>query len=172
MASRTEVLSRIARFDELREDANSYLDMQVPGHIRKAMMLIGAATGNDPALTSPLPSEDFTMGYQMASMGNGPGLHSHATVEVFIAMSGTWRLYWIDDEGEGEAEFRTWDTVSVPPGVWRGLELTSEGEGLLLSVRGGVTGGGVAWHPSAIEGAAKYGRTLDEKGRLVIAEAQ
>lgn len=172
MASRAEVLNRIARFDQLREDTNSYLDMQVPGHIRKAMMLIGAATGNDPSLTSPLPSEEFTMGYQMAETGNGPGLHSHDTVEVFIAMSGTWRFYWIDDEGEGEAELRTWDTVSVPPGVWRGLELASAGQGLLLSVRGGATGGGVAWHPAAIEEAARHGRTLDEKGGLVIAKVQ
>jgi mannose-6-phosphate isomerase-like protein (cupin superfamily) len=168
MASRAEVLSRIARFDELREDTNSFLDMQVPGHVRKAMMLMGAATGNDPSLTSPLPSDDFTMGFQMASTGNGPGLHSHQTVEVFVAMSGTWRFYWIDNEGEAEAEFRRWDVVSVPPGVWRGLELTSEGEGLLLAVRGGASGGGVAWHPSAIEEAARHGRTLDANGRLVI----
>lgn len=172
MASRAEVLSRIARFDELREDTNSYLDMQVPGHVRKAMMVIGAATGNDPNLGSPLPSEDFTLGFQMCETGNGPGLHSHDTVEIFVAVSGTWRLYWIDDEGEGEAELRTWDTVSVPPGVWRGLELTSEGQGLLLAVRGGARGGGVHWHPSQIEKAARHGRTLDEKGRLVIAEAQ
>ena len=170
MATRSEILSRIARFDELREDDNSYLDMQVPGHLRKAMMLIGAATGNDPSLMSPLPSEEFTMGFQMCGTGNGPGLHSHETVEVFVAMSGTWRLYWIDDEGEGETEFRTWDTVSVPPGVWRGLELTSEGDGLLLAVRGGARGGGVQWHPSQLEKAARYGRTLDQNGKLVIAE--
>jgi quercetin dioxygenase-like cupin family protein len=171
MTSNADVKARIARYDELREDSNAYLDNTLPGHIRKAMMLIGSATGNDPTLRSPLPPEEFTMGLQKATTGNGPGLHSHETVEIFMALSGTWRLYWIDDEGECEVEFRTWDVASIPAGVWRGLTVTSEGEGLLLAVRGGERGGGVAWHPSVIEDAARHGRTLDAEGRLMIAPA-
>jgi quercetin dioxygenase-like cupin family protein len=169
MATTQDVISRIARFDELRRDSGSYLDDSLPGHIRDAMMLIGTSRGrNDPSLTSPLPPEDFTMGLQHATTGNGPGLHSHTTVEVFMALSGTWRLYWIADDGEGESELATWDVASVPAGVWRGLELTSEGDGLLLAVRGGGHGGDLAWHPSILEEAARHGRTLDDQGRLVI----
>jgi hypothetical protein len=61
--------------------------------------------------------------------------------------------------------------ASIPAGVWRGLSLVSVGEGLLLAVRGGADGGGIAWHPSIIETAAEQGRTLDESGRLVVAGA-
>src|SRR5687768_17144624 len=110
MTWRAEVVSRIVRFHSLRQDTGSYLDITLPGHVRTAMMLIGSTrVSNDPTLTSPLPPEDFTMGLQRASTGNGPGLHSHDTVEVFVALSGTWRLYWIDDEGECDVEFGTWD---------------------------------------------------------------
>jgi quercetin dioxygenase-like cupin family protein len=174
MASRAEVLGRIARYDALRQDTNAYLDITLPGHARTTMMLVGAmGVSNDPTLQSPLPPEDgFTMGMQRASTGNGPGLHSHRTVEVFVALSGTWRLYWIDDEGEAETEFRTWDVASVPAGVWRGLTVTSEEEGLLLAVRGGADGGGVEWHPSIIEEAAKQGRSLSEAGELPVDSAQ
>ena len=172
MATRTEMLARIARFDELRRDSGSYLDDSLPGHVREAMMLIGTKRGrNDPSLTSPLPPEEFTIGLQHAHTGNGPGLHSHTTVEVFMPLSGRWRLYWIDDDGEGEVELGTWDVASIPPGVWRALELTSEGDGLLLAVRGGASGGDLAWHPSVLEEAARHGRTLDDDGRLVIAKA-
>jgi len=163
------MLDRVARFGELRRDSGSYLDDALPGHVRSAMMLIGTTKGrNDPSLGSPLPPEDFTMGPQHAATGNGPGLHSHTTVEVFMPLSGTWRLYWIDDEGEAETELGTWDVASIPPEVWRGLELTSEGDGLLLAVRGGADGGGLAWHPSVLEEAARHGRTLDDEGRLVV----
>ena len=117
MTNRAEMLGRVARFDELRRDSGSYLDDDLPGHVRTAMMLIGTSRGrNDPSLASPLPPEDFTMGLQHAMTGNGPGLHSHRTVEVFMALSGTWRLYWIDDDGESETELRTWDVASVPAG--------------------------------------------------------
>ena len=163
------MLDRVARFDELRRDSGSYLDDALPGHVRTAMMLIGSSRGrNDPSLASPLPPEDFTMGLQHATTGNGPGLHSHKTVEVFMALSGTWRLYWIDDEGEAEMDLGSWDVASIPPDVWRGLELTSDGDGLLLAVRGGADGGGLAWHPSVLEEAARHGRTLDDEGRLVL----
>jgi hypothetical protein len=168
MTSRAEVVSRIARYDSLRQDTHSYLDITLPGHIRTAMMLVGSTTSNDPTLTSPLPPEEFTVGLQKATTGNGPGLHSHETVEVFMPLSGTWRLDWIDDEGEGSDELGTWDVASIPQGVWRALTVVSEGEGLLLAIRGGATGGGVAWHPSILEEAAKRGRTVDETGKLVV----
>jgi hypothetical protein len=89
-----------------------------------------------------------------------------------MALSGTWRLYWITEDGEdGEMMFDTWDVASVPAGVWRGLELTSEGDGVLLAVRGGADGGGISWHPSIIEEAARAGRTLGEDGKIVMAQA-
>ena len=172
MASRAEMLSRIAHYDNRREDTGAFLDITLPGHARTTMLLVGSGTGNDPNLRAPLPPEDFTVGMQKATTGNGPGLHSHTTVEVFVSMSGTWRLYWIDDEGEADAELGPWDVASIPAGVWRGLSLVSEGEGLLLAVRGGTDGGGIAWHPSIIEAAAEQGRTLDESGRLVVAGAE
>lgn len=172
MDASRKVTDRIARFSELRRDVDSYLDDTLPGHVRSAMMLIGTSKGrNDPTLASPLPPEEFTMGLQEMTSGNGPGLHSHRTVEVFMPLSGTFRLYWIDDETgeEGEDVLATWDVVSVPANVWRGLELTSPGDGLLLAVRGGADGGGIAWHPSVLEEAARHGRTLDDDGRLVVA---
>jgi quercetin dioxygenase-like cupin family protein len=174
MASRAEVLERIARYDALRQDTHAYLDITLPGHARSTMMLVGAmGVSNDPTLTSPLPPEEgFTMGMQRASTGNGPGLHSHHSVEVFVALSGTWKLYWIDDEGEAETEFRTWDVASIPAGVWRGLTVTSEEDGLLLAVRGGADGGGIEWHPSIIEAAAKQGRLLSDEGTLPVDSAR
>lgn len=169
MATRQEVTARIVRYTHLREDRHNYLDITLPGHVRTAMMLIGGqGVSNDPALKSPLPPEDrFTVGMQKAKKGNGPGLHRHRTVEVFVALAGMWRLYWIDDEGECATEFNAWDVASIPSGVWRGLEVIGDEEGLLLAIRGGADGGDIEWHSSIIEEAAKHGRTLDNERRLV-----
>jgi quercetin dioxygenase-like cupin family protein len=166
------MLHRIAHFKDLREDRDLYLDDRLPGHVRSALMLIGTGGGrNDPSRENPLPAENFTMGMQKASPGNGPGLHSHSAVEVFVVLSGTWRFSWIDAEGTGTAVLGPHDVFSVPAHVWRAAENCGDDDGILLAVRGARDGGGISWHPSIIEDASRFGRTLDEDGRLVVSQA-
>ena len=167
LLSRAEMEARIARFDDLRPAPGAYLDNGLPGHCRDTLNIIGTAVGrNDPDAVHPLGSAELTFGMQRAEPGNGPGLHSHEAVEVFVILAGRWRAYWIDQDGEGEAELASFDTISVPAGVWRGLEVIGDQTGVICAARDRADGGGLTWHPSVIEAAESAGRVLRD-GRVV-----
>src|SRR5439155_17950270 len=76
----------------------------------------------DPLLTQP---HQFQIGMVKAPPGNGPAYHTHAYVESFFILSGSWRFYWGNtpdpDAFEGEVTLNQWDYISLPPGLWRGF---------------------------------------------------
>jgi quercetin dioxygenase-like cupin family protein len=161
--------ARIARFAGLPAVPNAYLDNGLPGHSRDTLNIIGTSVGrNDPDAKHPLGSAELTLGMQRAEPGNGPGLHSHEAIEVFVILAGRWRAYWIDQDGEGEAELEPFDVISVPAGVWRGLEVIGDETGVICAARDRADGGGLTWHPSIIESAERAGRSLID-GRVVTA---
>jgi mannose-6-phosphate isomerase-like protein (cupin superfamily) len=159
--SRQQILDGIARYADLRHAERAFLDNIVEGHIRENFNLVGTTAGaNDPDGRYPLGAAGFSIGFQRAEPGNGPGLHSHLAVEVFIILVGRWRLYWLDQDGEGSAELGPFDAASIPATVWRGLEVVGHEPGVLLAVRDRFDGGGIDWHPSIIEAAENAGRVL------------
>ena len=97
-----EMLARTARFKELKSSKQAFIDTRIPGHERDIFNVIGTGVTEDadlpPAITA---AEGFNVTYVGAEPGNGAALHSHPTVEVFIAMSGRWSVFW-GDEGENE----------------------------------------------------------------------
>ena len=65
----------------------------------------------------------FSVVYLKIDAGKGVGMHSHASSEVFIPMSGKWR---VQIEGGMESVAFPWDVLSVPPNLLHGLENISE----------------------------------------------
>jgi mannose-6-phosphate isomerase-like protein (cupin superfamily) len=141
--SKEEMLKRVARYKSLKYPVDRYPDSQMPGHVRKNMLVIGTGLivdgGKDPLSAIPI-SEGFTMSYVEAKPGNGPILHNHDTNETFIAIRGTWRVIWGLDQ-EHSVDLDTLDVCSVPPYVPRRfINLTpGEGheEGLLMTIQAG-----------------------------------
>ena len=101
-----------------------------------------------------------------AEPGKGAALHSHTTVEVFVAMSGRWAVFW-GDEGENEIELDTFDLVSVPVGVMRGFRNIGDGHAYLMAILGGTDAGKVSWADMVLSQAKETGLELDEEGNLV-----
>ena len=169
--SREEMLSRTARFDELRPSPVAFVDTKIPGHERDIFNVIGMGVTEDAALEPAIAAvEGFNLTYVGAEPGKGAALHSHTTVEVFIAMSGKWAIFW-GDEGENEVTLDQWDVVSVPVGVMRGFKNVGSEHAYLMAVLGGTDAGKVAWAESVLARARETGLTLDEEGNLVGAEA-
>ncbi len=69
-----------------------------------------------------------------APPGNGPAFHTHDYVESFLVLEGEWRFYWGNEPGqvEGEAILGKWDFISIPPGLYRGFEVSGETRRLVL----------------------------------------
>ena len=165
--SMEEMLSRNARFRDLEPSPEAFLDTRMPQHARDIYNVIGQGVTEDPNLKPAITTvEDFNVTYVGADPGKGAALHSHTTVEVFIAMSGTWSVYW-GDEGEQEVTLEPWDVVSVPVGVMRGFRNIGDEHAYLMAILGGVDAGKVAWADKVIAQAKETGLELDAKGNLV-----
>jgi mannose-6-phosphate isomerase-like protein (cupin superfamily) len=165
--SRDEMLERVARFKELKPSTKAFVDSLIPGHERQIFNVIGRGVTEDttlhPAITD---ARDFNLTLVHAEPGKGAALHAHPTVEVFVALSGRWAVYW-GDRGEQEIVLDQWDTISVPPGVMRGFRNAGSEGGYLMAILGGTDAGHVAWSPDVLERSKATGLALDAAGNLV-----
>jgi mannose-6-phosphate isomerase-like protein (cupin superfamily) len=138
-----EMRKRVARFSELKCPPNRYADSHLPGHERKNYLVVGkglqAKGAQDPMSAIPV-AEGFQLAYATMKPGNGPILHNHDTNETFVAIKGTWRVFW----GMGRkhsVDLGPLDVCSVPAYVPRTFTcLTApegEEEGLIMAVIAG-----------------------------------
>jgi mannose-6-phosphate isomerase-like protein (cupin superfamily) len=165
--SKEEMLKRVARFKELEPSRYAFVDTAIPGHERLIYNVIGKGVTEDPSLNPAIAdSRDFNVTFVETAPGKGAALHSHSTVEVFIALSSKWSIYW-GDNGESEIVLEPWDTISVPVGVMRGFRNVGDGDGYLMAILGGSDAGRVAWAPTVLERAKATGLELDQEGNVI-----
>jgi len=165
--SQAEMGKRVARFKELRSSRQAFIDSRIPGHEREIFNVIGRGVTEDASLNPAITdARDFNLTFIQAEPGKGAALHAHTTVEVFVALSGEWGIYW-GDKGENEIILQQWDTVSVPPGVLRGFRNAGTEGAYLMAILGGTDSGRVSWAQQVIEQARQTGLQLDEQGNLI-----
>ena len=166
-----EMLSRVARYARLEASTEAFVDSLVPGHEREIINVIGHGVTEDaglkPAITD---AQDFHLTLIRAEPGKGAALHSHKTLEVFVALEGRWAVFW-GDQGEQEIVLDQWDTVSVPVGVMRGFRNAGAASGVLMSILGGTDPGRVTWAPQVLDAARNSPLRLDAKGNVVRQES-
>lgn len=161
-----EMLARVARFKDLRPSRRAFVDSLIPGHEREIFNVIGRGVTEDPSLSPAITdARDFNLTLVHAEPGKGAALHAHPTVEVFMALSGRWAVYW-GAEGEREVVLEQWDTVSVPPGVMRGFRNAGATDGYLMAILGGTDAGHVTWSSKVLDQAEATGLVLDADGNL------
>lgn len=162
-----QMLERTARFRALEPSKQAFVDTRIPEHERDIFNVIGEGVTEDPSLKPAITAvEGFNVTYVGADPGKGAALHAHTTVEVFIAMSGRWAVYWGDD-GENEIALDPWDVISVPVGVMRGFRNIGDSHGYLMAILGGTDAGRVSWAESVLARARETGLDLDAEGNLV-----
>ena len=165
--SQEAMRKRVAWFKELRSSRQAFVDSRIPGHEREIFNVIGRGVTEDASLSPAIPdARDFNLTFVQAEPGKGAALHAHTTVEVFVALSGEWGIYW-GDNGENEIILQQWDTISVPPGVMRGFRNTGTKGAYLMAILGGTDPGRVSWAQQVIEKAKQTGLKLDEHGDLM-----
>jgi len=141
--------ARVWRFDELDGSPNAFLDAAVPGHERVLYGALGTGTADEQIVKAVKAAENFHIDFIKAGPGQGAALHSHDSEEVFIVMTGRWKVCWGTD-GENELELSQFDGVSVPSGVMRSFENLGDGENVLMAIIGGRTPGHCVWSESIL----------------------
>jgi len=139
--TRQEMSERVARFKDLKGFDGGLPDSYMPSAERILYNVIGfqppenegdgmnSPVGEKAARMSSIKiTEGFNLGYCEALPGKGPMMHNHDTNETFIAMTGTWRASWEDENGEVEYfDLEPLDVISFPPGAIRRFENITDG---------------------------------------------
>lgn len=142
--SAEEIQARVWRFDALKGSPNAFIDAAVPGHERVLYGALGTGTADEQIVKAVKVAENFHIDFIKAGPGQGAALHSHDSEEVFIVMTGRWKVAWGTD-GENELELDRFDGVSVPSGVMRSFENLGDEENVLMAIIGGRAPGACVW---------------------------
>jgi quercetin dioxygenase-like cupin family protein len=168
----------VARLDRVKGSGLAFLDQRIPGYQREIINIIGMGVVenlDDPDLAPKIaaPAHGFAVTYvRHTPKGHGAALHRHPTEEVFIAAKGPWEVFWLEGNAERKITLQPGDIVNVPIGVYRGFRNAGDDpEATLIAIVGGPDTGKVDWHPSVIDAARQTGLSVDDEGRLIVAEA-
>jgi len=176
----TDAMARdnAARLRDVKGSEIAFLDQKIPGYQREIINMIGMGVVEnvaDPNLAPKIkaPAQGFAVTYvRNTPKGQGAALHRHPTEEVFIALKGPWEMFWLEGETERRLRLDEGDIVNVPIGIYRGFRNAGDDpDATLIAIVGGPDPGKVDWHPSVIEAARETGLSVDDDGRLVIADA-
>jgi quercetin dioxygenase-like cupin family protein len=176
----TDAMARdnAARLRDVKGSEIAFLDQKIPGYQREIINMIGMGVVEnvaDPNLAPKIKAaaQGFAVTYvRNTPKGHGAALHRHPTEEVFIALRGPWEVFWLEGETERRLRLDEGDIVNVPIGIYRGFRNAGDDpDATLIAIVGGPDPGKVDWHPSVIEAARKTGLSVDDDGRLVIADA-
>ena len=141
-----EMEARVARFRELRP-TDDYVDSAIPGCERTTLRVLGQQP------QAPLAAADFHMSIVHCEAGKSAPLHNHLTQEVFVALTGSWEVFW-GPQGDRHLRLEPWDTVSVPPGVSRGFRNVGSEPAYLMGMASGKDPGMINW-PDHVRAAAR-----------------
>jgi quercetin dioxygenase-like cupin family protein len=168
----------VARLDRMKGSDLAFLDQRIPGYQREIINIIGMGVVenlDDPDLKPKIaaPAHGFAVTYvRHTPKGHGAALHRHPTEEVFIAAKGPWEVFWLEGDTERTTTLQQGDIVNVPIGIYRGFRNAGDDpEATLIAVVGGPDTGKVDWHPSVIAAARQTGLSVDDEGRLIVADA-
>lgn len=153
----------IVRFAELGAQESPYrpLDMQLARYDRRRYSVIGRPSEQAGAVAKGRQVKEFSVVYIKCEPGKGIGAHGHATSEVFIVMSGRWRITG-GDEGEHQAELGPWDVISVPPDLMHGAVNVSDEDGWLMAINAGQAGAPIRWAPAVLAEIRAEGKEAAE----------
>lgn len=141
----------IARFAELNRCEDGLPDMKLPECRRAFLNVLGFDQPRGEGQFSPFGDKakarvshitaGFGVSFIQAAPGKGVLMHTHDTVETFMAMKGRWKIEWQGDRGDDSVTLEPLDFIACPVGVQRRFECIEaapgDTEGLLLGIIGG-----------------------------------
>lgn len=152
------VKTHVIRFDELTALRSGPPDVLLPRYRRERFSVIGRANERRPDEAGAAVHANVNFGYIRCAPGTGNCSHKHPNWEIFIPMSGSWRLTLEGGplEKPGELLLEPWDVIVIPGDTFHEATNVSDSEACLLSLNPGKKGASYALHPSVIEELRKF----------------
>ena len=160
--------TRVARFNALEGSSRPMLDAVIPGQEREIYQVIGKGVSEDREQKIPIADNaSFNVAIVRCQPGKGTLHHDHKTNEVFMALTGKWKIFWGDDEDTHFVILEPFDVASIPPNLMRGFRNIGDEEALLLGTIAGTDPGSVHWRDDVLAEALRLGHGLDEDGQII-----
>lgn len=161
--------SRLVLRSEMVACKVAFIDCKMKGSDQKEnYSLIGAGvTQSDDQVVNLREPHGFSLGVAAMPPGVVNNLHVHYTAEVFMIFKGRWLFRWGANGDEGTVIGEPGDVLSIPTWIFRGFSNIGDDDGWIFSALGGDNTGGIIWHPSILEQAAKHGLYLTKDNLLV-----
>jgi oxalate decarboxylase/phosphoglucose isomerase-like protein (cupin superfamily) len=160
----------VVRFDELQPLTKNPADTFLPRYRRERFSVVGRA--DERRAGEPGISIDATVnfGFIRCAPGTGNCSHKHPNWEIFIPMSGRWRLVLEGGplEGRGELFLEAWDLILVPPDTFHEATNVGVAEACMLSLNPGKKGAAYTLHPDVIEELRSLGPEIEAAARHAV----
>ena len=132
--------SRVARFKDVMDNLGSFagvVDSHIEQHRKKIYPVMGANVTSGTAAAAQLaPEGRFSINFMQCGPGKHPVMHTHDTLEVFIPITGRWRMIFEEDGETVEIEAEPYDVVSCPIEMMRTLVNISDAPAIVMAVIG------------------------------------
>lgn len=159
--------TRVARFKDLKSSKLPLLDAVIPGCEREIYNIIGRGVSEDKTHHVPITdNQGFNVCIVECEPGKGTLHHDHQTIEAFMPISGTWKVFWGDDEDTHTVTISQFDVVSVPIGIMRGFRNIGDEKAMIMVTVGGTDPGKCGWHKDVVDEAARRGYKLADDGNM------
>jgi oxalate decarboxylase/phosphoglucose isomerase-like protein (cupin superfamily) len=150
--------THVIRFAELSPLRSSPPDVLLARYRRERFSVIGRANERRREEPGVAVNANVNFGYIRCASGTGNCSHQHPNWEIFIPMSGRWRLVLEGGEldARGELTLEPWDVIVIPGGTFHEATNISDAEACLLSLNPGSKGASYALHPQVIEELRRF----------------
>ena len=97
----------------------------------------------------------YNMTYNLVEPNKGIALHTHPSIEVFIALTGRWEIAW-GERGEHKLLLQPWDMIAVPSHVRHSYKNAEEQTAsTIMTILPGRAS--INWAPDVVTEARKNG---------------
>lgn len=164
-----EAERRLIRRSDMVPCKIAFIDCKMKGSdLKENYSLIGpGVTQSADQVVNLREPHGFSLGVAAMPAGVVNNLHVHYTAEVFMVFKGRWEFRWGANGDEGTVIGEPGDVVSIPTWIFRGFKNVGDEDGWIFTALGGDETGGLIWHPSILEQAARHGLYLTKESILV-----
>lgn len=157
----------VVRFKELEPLKKHPADTRLPRYRRERYSVIGRPAERPAGAPGADADLGINFGYMSCAPGKGNCSHHHPQWEIFIPLTGRWRLVLEGGalEGRQSLELDPWDMIIVPPEIFHEATNISDEQGWLMSINPGAKGAPYTIHPDVIEELRRSAEGVGEAAR-------
>jgi len=155
----------VARYASLTQFSASILDTYIPRCRRLTQLHFGRIVSNPDAPQAFSENVGYNMTYNLVEPHKGNALHTHPSVEIFIALDGRWEIAW-GERGEQSVVLEPYDLVACPCNVrhsYKNVEPHSAHNIMTILIAAPA----ITWAPAVVAEARKHGAHCTRRGVLL-----